>query len=142
MEILKASDDRRMEIRSSIDQYRHFLSAFKQGGWVPVSYDVIETAGCDGTKKHEAIMTDDKNWNGFHFPIAYCKVVNGKYLLTDKQGIETLPLPEWMGEGEFQSYVDEHRITNADNEAVGTANVITFKIGLDYCLAKETLPVI
>ena len=139
MEILKNADDRKVEMKSSIDQYRHFLSTYKQGGWVPISHDVLETAGCRGIKTHRAVVTDDKNWNGFHYPIAYCKVVNGAYLLTDTQGIETLPLPKWMGQGEFQKYVNEHRLTNADNEAVGAADIITFRIGLSFYACKETL---
>lgn len=140
MEILKSSDDRKIEHKSSIDQYKSFLSVFKQGGWIPISYDVLESVSCDGICSHEAIMTDDENWNGYHYPIATCKRINGKYLLTDKQGIELKDLPCWQGKGKYETYVDEQRYTNADNAAVGTANRVTYRIGLDYYIAKDTLP--
>lgn len=139
MEILKSSDDRRIEVKSSIDQYKNFLSVFKQGGWIPISYDVLESVTCDGVTSHKAIVTDDENWNGYHYPIATCRKVNGKYLVSDKEGIELKDLPCWQGKGKYEVYVNDHRITNADNEAVGTANAVRFRIGLDYYVAKKTL---
>lgn len=140
MEILRNSDDRQIEVKSSIDQYRSFLSVFKQGGWIPISYDVLESYTCDGAATHRAIMTDDKNWNGFHYPIAICRKVRGKYLVSDKKGIELKDLPEWQGKGQYEDFVDDHRITNADNEAVGTISGVKYRIGLDYYLAKSNLP--
>ena len=142
MEILKSSDDRRIEVKSSIDQYKNFLSVFKQGGWIPISYDVLESLTCDGAKSHKAIMTDDENWNGYHYPIAVCRKGRTNYLVTDKQGVELRDLPCWQGKGKYEQYVDECRVTNADNEAVGVANRVKYRIGLDYYLAKKTLPVI
>ena len=142
MEILKSSDDRQIEVKSSIDQYKNFLSVFRQGGWIPISYDVLESLTCDGAASHRAIMTDDPNWNGYHYPIATCVKRDGKYLLTDKQGVELRDLPCWQGKGQYMQFVDDHRITNADNEAVGVANNVKYRIGLDYYVAKKTLPVI
>ena len=142
MEILRASDDRQIERKSSIDQYKNFLSVFKQGGWVPISYDVLESLTCDGAKSHRAIMTDDENWIGYHYPIVTCTRVKGSYLLTDKQGIELRDLPCWQGKGKYEVYVDDERITNADNEAVGTASRVKYKVGLDYYRCKKTLPAV
>lgn len=142
MKILRSSDDRQIELKSSINQYENFLSVFKQGGWIPISYDVLDSLTCDGIKSHRAIVTDDKDWNGYHYPIAVCRKVKGKYLLSDKQGVELKDLPEWQGKGKYEDFVDEQRITNADNEAVGTANRTRFRIGLDYYTAKKTLPAV
>lgn len=142
MEILKASDDRQIEVKSSIDQYRNFLSVFKQGGWIPISYDVLESLTCDGAKSHRAIMTDDKDWIGHHYPIATCYKVGSKYLITDNNGVELKDLPCWQGKGQYEQYVDEHRVTNADNEAVGTANKVKYRIGLDVYACKKTLPAV
>ena len=142
MEILRNSDDRRIERKSSIDQYRNFLSVFKQGGWIPISYDVLESITCDGTFSHKAIMTDDANWNGYHYPIAVCQKIQGSYLKTDKRGVELRDLPCWQGKGKYEQYVDEQRITNADNQGVGTMNAPKYRMGLDYYLAKTTLPVV
>lgn len=139
MEILKSSDDRQIEVKSSIDQYKNFLSVFKQGGWIPISYDVLESITCDGVASHRAIMTDDENWNGYHYPIATCRKVRGKYLVTDKQGVELKDLPCWQGKGQYEVWVDDHRITNADNEAVGTISKVKYRIGLDYYKAKKDL---
>lgn len=140
MEILRASDDRRIEKKSSVDQYRRFLSVYKQGGWVPISYDVLESITCNEVRSHRAIATDDENWNGYHYPIAYCKRAGGTYLLTDKQGTELKDLPEWQGKGKYEAFIDEQRVNNADNEAVGTSKSVTYKVGLDYYRAKSTLP--
>ena len=140
MEILKSSDDRQVERKSSIDQYQNFLSVFRQGGWIPISYDVLESITCDGAISHPAIMTDDLNWNGYHYPVAVCRKIRNQYLVSDRKGVELKDLPEWQGKGQYQQYVDERRITNADNVAVGTANVVKYKIGLDYYKAKNTLP--
>ena len=142
MEILKASDDRQIEVKSSINQYRNFLSVFKQGGWIPISYDVLESLTCDGATSHKAIMTDDKDWNGYHYPIATCLQLRGAYLTTDKKGVEMRDLPRWQGEGQYGQYVDEQRITNADNEAVGVINDVKYRIGLDIYTCKKTLPAI
>lgn len=139
MEILKSSDDRQIEVKSSIDQYKNFLSVFKQGGWIPISYDVLESITCDGVASHKAIMTDDKDWNGYHYPIATCHKVRGRYLVTDNQGIELKDLPEWQGKGQYQAWVDDRRVTNADNEAVGTISKVKYRIGLDYYKAKKNL---
>lgn len=142
MKLLEASDDRRIEKSSSIDQYKNFLSVFRQGGWVPISYDVLESIGCDGARTHRAIVTDDKNWNGYHYPIAYCKRRRDEYLLSDFQGTVSKDLPKWQGRGQYEEFVDEQRLTNADNEAVGTANVVTYKVGLDVYACKDTLPAV
>lgn len=142
MEILKASDDRQIEVKSSINQYRNFLSVFRQGGWIPISYDVLESLTCDGATSHKAIMTDDKDWNGYHYPIATCHQLRGAYLTTDKKGVEMRDLPRWQGEGQYGQYVDEQRITNADNEAVGVINNVKYRIGLDIYTCKKTLPAI
>lgn len=139
MEVLRSSDDRRIEVKSSIDQYQRFLSVFKQGGWIPISYDVLESITCDGITSHRAIMTDDKDWNGYHYPVAICNKVKGKYLLSDKQGVELKDLPCWQGKGQYEEYVDEVRLTNADNEAVGVADKVQYRVGLDYYTAKNTL---
>ena len=140
MEILKATDNRQIELKSSIDQYRNFLSVFRQGGWIPISYDVLESLTCDGARSHRAIMTDDENWIGYHYPIAICYKRGDKYLLTEKQGVELRDLPCWQGKGKYEEYVDECRITNADNEAVGVANRVKYRIGLDVYACKKNLP--
>lgn len=142
MKILKASDDRRLEEKSSIDQYKNFLSVYRQGGWVPIAYDVLESIGCDGARTHRAIMTDDKDWGGYHYPVATCRRLRGKHLLTDHQGTELKDLPEWQGEGKYEDFVDELRITNADNEAVGTADQVSYKVGLNYYACKKTAPAV
>lgn len=142
MEILKASDDRQIERKSSIDQYKNFLSVFRQGGWIPISYDVLESLTCDGAASHRAIMTDDKDWNGYHYPIATCHRIRGAYLTTDKKGLEEKDLPCWQGKGKYSQYVDEQRITNADNEAIGVINDVKYRIGLDYYTCKNTLPAV
>jgi hypothetical protein len=142
MEILKSSDDRQVEKKSSIDQYKNFLSVFRQGGWIPISYDVLESLTCDGAASHRAVMTDDESWNGYHYPIAICRRTNGEYLTTDKQGLELKDLPCWQGKGKYEQYVDERRITNADNEGVGIMNSPKYRVGLDYYTCKKTLPAV
>lgn len=139
MEILYNADDRKVDRLSSIDQHKNKFAVYAQGGWLPISYDVLETIGCNGAKWHQAIMTDDPSDNGYTYPEAYCTKYTNKYVYTDEQGTEIKELPEWYGASLYESFYNNHAITNADNGALGVVNKIRYRIGLDYYRAKETL---
>ena len=137
--ILYADDPEKIRRLSSITQHRNKFSVYAQGGWLPVSYDVLESIVCNKIKSHRAIMTDDAHDIGYIFPTATCSKEQIAYLLSDKYGFEIDELPAWYGTGLFQKFIDEYALTEADNHPLGVKNKINYKIGLDYYLAKETI---
>lgn len=139
MNILYNADAQQLDRQSSIDQFQSFLAVYKQGGAVPIAYDVIDSITCDGIKSHKAIMTDDPSYNGYIYPIAHCRKNKIEYLLSDERGVIEKELPKCQGSGTYQEYVDREKITNADNEALGVANKIKYRIGLDYYTAQRNL---
>lgn len=139
MEVLYSSDDRRLERKSSIDQHRDKFSVYAQGGWLPISYDVIESVGCDGIRSHKAVLSLNPDDIGYNYPVATCTKFTNKYIYSDNQKTELRELPEWFGAGLYEAFVDEHVFTNADNGALGVANKIHYRLGLSYYLTKKTI---
>lgn len=140
MNILYAVNDSKIERLSSIDQYKDYLSVYSQGGWLPISYDVIDAIGCNGIKSHKAILSLDEGGLGYNFPEKYCYRPKDEYVLADKTGVESEMLPEYYGDGTFETYKDELAITNADNGALGAHHKGRERVGLDYYRAKTILP--
>lgn len=148
MEILFDNDETRVKRFSSIDQYNKFIATYERGGWTPIEFDYldyIECVGCSGKDQlrpvtHPVIIEfDDKI--GYHFPIGECNITTDDYLMADKQEVELLPLPEFYGDGFYESYADTQVITNFDDgNALGIRNDMRLKIGQDYVLASEFLP--
>lgn len=138
--ILYSSDDRQIERKSSLLQHRDKLSIKRQGGYLPISYDVLETIGCDGATSHRAILSLDPNDIGYTFPVATCVKAQQKLLLSDKQGLELEELPCWYGSGLYEKFVDEQIIVKGDNRPLGEFNTVKYKVALDYYLAEKTLP--
>lgn len=142
MDYIKASDDIQVYRKSSIDQHKNKFSVYRKGGWLPISYDVLDDVTCEGLVSHRAILTDDKDDLGYNYPEAECRKYTNKYLYHDVQGTEIRELPEWFGAGFYQAYIDEHRIVNSDTGALGTTNVTRYRIGLDYYQAIKNLPAV
>lgn len=140
--ILYSSDNRQIERKSSIAQHKDKLSVHSQGQWVPISYDVIETIGCEGIKSHRAILSNNPDDIGYIYPVATCVKTRETLLLSDKQGVELDELPFWYGSGLYERFVDEQIIVKGDNHPLGEFNTVKYKVGLSYCLAKKTLPAV
>lgn len=140
--VLYSSDDKQIERKSSLLQHRDKLSIKRQGGYLPISYDVLETIGCDGVTSHRAILSLNPDDIGYIFPIATCERARASVLLSDKQGIELEELPFWYGSGLYEKFVDEHIIVKGDNHPLGEFNTVKYKVGLSYYLAKKTLPAV
>lgn len=138
--ILYSNDGRQIERKSSLLQHKDKLAIKRQGGYLPISYDVLETIGCDGATSHRAILSLDPDDIGYTFPIATCTRTRASVLLSDKQGIELKELPLWYGSGLYEKFVDEQIIVKGDNRPLGESNAVKYKVGLDYYLAKKILP--
>lgn len=137
--ILYSDDRREVEVRSSILQHKDKLSVKSQGGFLPISYDVLDTIGCDGTKWHRAILSLDEHDLGYTFPIADCPETVITKLLSDKYGVTLEELPSWYGSGLYQKFIDGLAIAEGDNGTLGEKNKINYKIGLECYLAKKTI---
>lgn len=127
---------------SSIDQFNGFLSVYKQGGPVPILFDQLDGITCETIKTHPVIIsfTDDI---GYTFPEAHCTYTSDKFVTFDKEGVESRPLPDFMGgKGEFYEYYTcQNAFINFDNaNSLGTHSAYKLRTGLDYALADESLP--
>ena len=128
--------------RSSIDQFRDFLSVMTKGGWTPIVFDQLDGITCETIKSHPVILSfgDDI---GYVFPEAHCSYASDKFVYFDKDGVEHKLLPECMGgKGEFYDfYFKGLSFINFDNgTSVGTHSNAQLRVGLDYALSDETLP--
>ena len=140
MEILYNSDDSQVEKKSSIVQHKDKLSVVSQGEYLPISFDVLETVGCEGVKSHRAILSLNSDDIGYTYPVAECRLIKDEIVYFDERGEITKKLPAWYGAGEYQAFNDDLVFANADNGALGVRNNITLRMGLDYYQAKQTLP--
>lgn len=148
MEILFPSEEKRVRAHSSIDQYNKFIATYERGGWAPIEFDFIDyikCIDCQGGDKYEVsthpviIEFDDKI--GYNFPIGSCEYIDDEYPKFDRDGTELLPLPEYFGDGFYESALEGEEIINFDNEtALGIRNRYRLKVGKDYYLADEVLP--
>lgn len=142
MDILYNSDDPQVEKKSSITQHKDKLSVVSQGEYLPISFDVLETIGCDGITSHRAILSLDPDDIGYTYPVAECRLVKDEIVYFDEKGEVTKKLPAWYGAGEYQAFNDAFVFTNAANGALGVRNDIRLRVGLEYYQAKQTLPAV
>ena len=87
-------------------------------------------------------MNAGRDYKGFVYPIAHCSKEKIQYLLTDQRGVIEKELPECQGKGTYQQYVDRQLLTNADNEALGVSNRVTYRVGLDFYTCINDLPAV
>ena len=147
MNILFPDEEKRIDAKSSIDQYRGFIATYERGGWAPIEFDFIDyikCIDCRGGDKYEVathpiIIEFDDNI-GYNFPIGECSYTTDDYLKFDRTGTEMLPLPEEFGDGFYESAKDGEEIVNFEDGANGVRNNYRLKIGQDYYLAADLLP--
>lgn len=139
MKMIPHSDKREVEALSSIDQYRKFIATYERGGWAPIEFDYLDYIDCDKIVSHPVIIEfgDDI---GYNFPIGECEYTTDEYPVFNRQEVETRVLPECIGDGFYDVFVDEDNIVNFDDSGLGTHNYYKLKIGQDYYLAKKKLP--
>lgn len=147
MEVLFPSEEKRIKILSSIDQYSKFIATYERGGWAPIEFDFIDyikCIGCEGGDKYEVVthpvIIEFDDPIGYNFPIGECDFITDDYLKFDRNGTELLPLPECMGDGFYERALNGEEIINFDDSALGIRNNYKLKIGQDYYLADEILP--
>lgn len=139
MEILKAEDGRKILTKSSIDQYRGFIATYERGGWTPIQFDQLDYIDCDKVVSHPVII-EFADEIGYNFPIGECEYTTDDYMKFDREETELRPLPECLGDGFYEAFVDEEDIVNFDDSALGTRNNYRLKIGQDYYISEEILP--
>lgn len=147
-EILFAEDENNIKAYSSIDQYRKFIATYERGGWAPIEFDYldyIECVGCEGGDKlhvvSHPVIVEFGDEIGYDFPIGEYSYTTDDYIKMERKETILLPLPEFYGDGFYQSYEDSDVITNFDdNTALGIRNNYSLKVGKHYYLADEILP--
>lgn len=147
MEILFPDEEKKIDTRSSIDQYRGFIATYERGGWTPIEFDFIDyvkCVGCDGHDTYEAVthpvIIEFDDDIGYNFPIGECEYSTDEYVMFDQDRTELMPLPEELGDGFYEVYKDGQEIINFDDSALGINNKFRLKVGQDYYLGKEILP--
>lgn len=148
MEILFPDEERKIKTLSSIDQYSKFIATYERGGWTPIAFDYIDyvkCVGCEGHDTYEAVthpvIIEFDDPIGYNFPIGECEFTTDEYAKFDRNGTELLPLPEYFGDGFYESALDGEEIVNFDDGAgLGIRNKYRLKVGQDYYLAEDILP--
>lgn len=128
--------------QSSIDQFRGFLSVWKQGGWAPVVFDQLDGITCETVKTHPIVIDLTEDSLGYVYPEGKCVYFSDKYIYFDKEGVEQKLLPACFGgEGEwYDSYIKSSSFVVFDDASAGVHNEKRLRVGLDYVKCKETLP--
>ena len=147
MEILFPDEEKRIDTKSSIDQYRGFIATYERGGWAPIEFDYIDyikCIGCQDGDKYEVvthpIIIEFDDEIGYNFPIGECSYITDEYPKFDQSRVDLEPLPEWMGDGFYEAYKDGEEIVNFDDGALGIRNNFRLKVGQDYYLGYDILP--
>ena len=140
-EILLPDEHPTVHRRSSIDQYREFLSVMKKGGWAPIVFDQLDGIHCK-TIEHHPVIISFGNDVGYHFKDGMCSYTSDKFVYFDKEGIEQRPLPTCMGgKGDlYVLFVKSNTFVNFDDDtSLGSHNVKRLRTGLDYVISDEIL---
>lgn len=143
-EILYPDEHPSAHRRSSIDQFRGFLSVMKKGGWAPIIFDQLDGIKCDKIKHHRVAISFGEDV-GYIYPEAHCTYTSDKFVYFDKSGVEQKPLPCCFGgTGEFyEFYSKSNSFVNFDNDtSVGSHNVKQLRTGLDYIETDKLLPAV
>ena len=130
--------------RSSIDQFRGFLSTMVKGGWAPIVFDQLDGINCETIISHPVIISFG-NDIGYVFPEAHCSYASDKFVYFDKEGVEQKLLPECFGGGGefYDTFIKSNSFVNFDDDSsVGVHNEKQLRTGLSYVLADETLPAV
>lgn len=140
MKFLLPDENNQAEWRSSINQYkdREFFTGLVGGVALPIVSDYIDYIGCDRIESHPVTMTMGDNI-GYDFPVGHYKYTTEQYVMVDHTGLETKLMPAWYGEGFYKEHVDKIAFTNFDNGALGIAQDVNLKVGLEYAVAKKTI---
>lgn len=128
---------------SSIDQFRNFISVWKEGGWAPILFDQLDGIMCDTVKSHPTIITFEEKPIGYIFPERRCTYSSDHFITADKVKVEEKLLPEcYGGKGElYATWFNKRAFINFDGDvSLGLHNKTTLRTGLDYVICDETLP--
>jgi len=139
MKIIFPIEKSRTKALSSIDQYKRHIATYERGGWTPIEFDYLDYIDCDKVVSHPVII-EFGDEIGYDFPIGECSFTTDNYLLFNRKESEMRPLPECLGDGFYEAFVDEDNIVNFDDSGLGTHNRYRLKIGQDYVLANKFLP--
>lgn len=134
--------DEKVKRKSSIDQFRGFLSVMTKGGWTPIVFEQLDGIACDHIRSHPVIISlgDDI---GYVFPEAHCSYTSDKFIHFDKEAVEQKPLPNCFGGGGefYDAYIRKNTFVNFDDgSSCGLHNRQELRTGLSYVICDENLP--
>lgn len=139
--VLYPDENPSVKRHSSIDQFKGFLSVWKNGGWAPIVFDQLDGVVCDVIKYHPVTIAFGND--SFIYPERRCVYASETFIYTDKEGIETKLLPECFGGGGefYDTFIKSNSFINFDDDSsLGVHTQATLRVGLSYVIADETLP--
>lgn len=143
-QILYPEENPEVKRYSSIDQFKGFISTYKQGGLAPLVFDQLDGIRCETIKTHPVVLTFYDSL-GYIFPEGRCTYTSDKFVYFDKEGVEKKPLPSCFGGGGefYDTWVEANAFVNFDDDSsIGVHDKQTLRVGLDYVKCDETLPAV
>ena len=144
-EILYSDEKPQVKAYSSIDQFKDYVKAWKQGGYCPIVFDQLDYIGeCSGVHSHPIAVTFGSD--EYVYPEGKCVYFSDKFVYLDKEGVEHRLLPECQGGlGEFyDAFIKSNSFVNFDDDnsdsSLGVHNETPLRIGLSYYRAGGSLP--
>ena len=144
-EMLYPTEDAQVHRHSSIDQFKGFLSIWKQGGASPIVFEQLDGINCKTVKSHPVVISWGNDL-GFVFPEAHCTYASDHFIYTDKEGVEKKLLPECFGGGGefYDKFIKSFSFTNFDGpnggSSLGVHEAKTLRTGLSYVICDKSLP--
>lgn len=136
IDYLVDSDDHKVTRHSSIYQYSGVLSVVEKGEIVPIAFDMIDGIDCDKVYSHKIMVTLEP-WIGYEFPVGECKYRDISYFFGQDDTPQIEVLPDWFGEGIYESRGVKNIVPTGDGGALGLDQAKTLRVGLDYVLAND-----
>lgn len=140
-EILPPADKVDVEYKSSAYQHRNKFAVWAGGEYRPIAFDEILGIDCGHIETRRVVVTDGYD-SGFNYEVGHCHYYSDIYPMFDHREVVTEELPEWFGMGFYQRAVDEYNVVNTDTGSVGERNKHNLAVGLNYAVAKDTLPAV
>lgn len=138
MRVIEPVTDEQVERRSSISQHRNLLSLYINGEWCPLVFNIVDGVECGHIKYHRVAIELHPGVN-YTFPVGTCRYEKDKYILTHQDEIKLKPLPEFFGDGLYESHEVKNVFVNIGDNALGFKEKKTLRVGKDYVISKKIL---
>ena len=78
-EMLYPSEEEHAHRKSSIGQFKNYLSVWKDGGWAPIVFDQLIGIKCDKVKTEPVVITFGND--SYVYPEGHCAYFSDKWIV-------------------------------------------------------------